>query len=109
MKKGRFAYVWEYSVRRTHRAEFLAAYGPRGDWVELFSREPGYLETVLLADEHDENRFVTVDFWVSRADRDAFRKAHADEFSRLDQKCEAFTEREFFLGDFVEIDGRIAR
>jgi len=100
----RFAYIWEYSIKPARRAEFLSAYCADGTWAELFSRDPGYIETILLADDRDENRYVTIDFWLTREDRDAFRLKHADAFARLDRLCEEFTERETFVGDFAEVD-----
>lgn len=103
MTVNRFAYVWQYTIRPQRRSEFLAAYAPGGDWTRLFSRDPAYLETVLVRDVDDENRFMTIDYWTSREDRDAFRKRHAEEFDRLDARCEAYTREETFLGDFVEI------
>ena len=103
MTPARFAYVWQYTVRPDRLAEFLAAYSPGGDWTRLFSRDPAYLETVLFRDADDENRFVTIDYWTSRRDRDAFRQRHSVEFERLDSRCENYTEDEVFLGDFVEV------
>jgi len=101
MKSGTFAYVWQYVVRESHRSEFLAAYGPTGDWVRLFSKDPAYIETVLLHDADHSDRYVTVDYWESRQARDSFRERYAAEFAALDSRCEKFTVREEFIGDFV--------
>lgn len=98
-----FAYIWEYRVDRAHENAFLAAYDENGDWVRLFSRAPGYLGTWLLRDAADESRFVTIDHWRSREDRDSFRKAFASEFAALDQGCEELTQEERFLGDFNQV------
>jgi heme-degrading monooxygenase HmoA len=102
MASERFAYIWQYTIVPAHRSDFLAAYESSGEWAELFSRDPAYTGTVLLQDESDEDRYVTIDYWRSKADRDAFRKRFADEFNSLDSRCEAFTTDEQFLGDFVE-------
>lgn len=99
-----FAYIWEYVVRAEHRSAFLDAYGRDGDWARLFVRDPAWLRTELLRDDRDPARFVTVDYWTSREARDAFRAAHDQEFSAIDQRCDAFTEHEIFLGDFVVAD-----
>ena len=103
MASERFAYIWQYTIEPTRRSDFLAAYKPRGNWALLFSRDPSYLETVLLQDDEDENRYVTIDYWKSKADRDFFRERFSVEFDSLDSKCEAFTREEQFLGDFLEI------
>ena len=98
---GCFTYVWTYRVDPQRRREFLAAYGPGGDWVQLFSRDESYLGTTLLQDVNDENRYATLDHWNSRADRDAFRRRYAAEFRALDERCEAWTTEELFVGDFA--------
>ena len=105
MSSERFGYIWQYTIKPSRRSAFLAAYEPGGEWTRLFSRDPSYLETLLLQDDEYENRYVTIDFWTSRAARDAFRARYPVEFDRLDEKCEAFTKDECFLGDYVEMGG----
>lgn len=102
MATQRFAYIWRYSIEPARRSEFLAAYDPTGEWARLFARDPSYIETLLLLDAEDDNRYVTIDFWKSRADRDAFRKRYSVEYVELDAKCDAFTREERFLGDYIE-------
>lgn len=101
MASERFAYVWQYMIDPSRRSEFLAAYKPGGEWAQLFSLDPSYIETLLLHDVEDENRFVTIDFWTSKADRDSFRKQFSPEFDALDSRCETFTKDEQFLGDYL--------
>lgn len=105
MPSERFTYVWKYTIEPGRRQEFLEAYRPGGEWAQLFARDPSYIETKLLQDSRDENRFMTIDIWTSRAERDSFRKRYAAEFDDLDRRCEAFTLEESFVGDYVEIDG----
>jgi hypothetical protein len=85
------------------RPAFLAAYKPSGEWAQLFSLDPSYIETILLQDDEDEDRYVTIDYWKSKADRDSFRQRYSVEFDSLDNRCEAFTREEQFLGDLIEI------
>ena len=103
MASERFAYIWRYTINPAQRSDFLAAYNPKGEWAQLFSREPSYIQTVLLEDAEDETQYVTIDFWKSKADRDSFRKRFSVEFDSLDSKCEAFTKEEQFMGDYLEI------
>ena len=103
MSSKRFAYIWQYTIEPMHRSAYLAAYKPGGEWAQLFSHDPSYIETVLLQDDGNEDRYATIDYWRSRADRDSFRERHSVAFDRLDSKCEAFTRDEQFLGDFIEI------
>lgn len=106
MHAERFAYVWRYTVSPAKRQAFLVAYNADGDWAKLFRRDSSYLGTTLLVDVDDENRFVTVDYWTSRAARDAFRERYAGEFGELDGRCEAYTKSEEFLGDYLEVVGQ---
>lgn len=95
-----FCYIWEFIVAAPHVDAFTRAYGPEGAWVELFSRDPGYIGTELLRDSEDPRRFLTVDHWISREVWIAFRQRVDEEFQAIDRACEAFTEREAYLGDF---------
>lgn len=99
-----FAYIWEYRVHPEHLDAFLAGYGRDGDWARFFARDPEWLRTELLRDDRDSARFVTVDYWTSRAARDAHRAAHDTEFRAIDERCASYTEYEIFLGDFVVAD-----
>ena len=103
MTSERFAYIWRYTIEPTCRSAFLAAYEPSGEWAQLFSRDPSYIQTVLLQDDGNENRYVTIDYWNSKAARDSFRERCSVEFDSLDSRCEAFTREEKFLGDHLEI------
>lgn len=103
MASQEFAYIWRYEVDPQFRSEFLAAYDPRGEWVQLFSRDPAYLGTALFQDLDDEDVYVTVDYWRSKVDRDSFRERFAGEFDSLDCKCEKFTKKEQFLGDYANL------
>lgn len=96
----RFAYVWQYTIRAERRSEFLAAYGSGGDWALLFGRDVQYAGTHLLQDSVATERYLTIDYWASRAARDAFRLEFEEELEALDRKCEAYTIAETFIGDF---------
>jgi len=104
-----FVYVWEFRVLEERLPEFLAAYGPEGEWARLFRRDPAWLGTELLRDESDPTRFLTVDRWRSRADRDAFRQRHAAEFEELDRRCEVLTSFEVPIGEFGNFAGARGR
>ena len=95
-----FVYVWEYVVKREAKSDFERVYGPDGDWVRLFEKSEGYRGTLLCHDNDNELRYLTVDYWVSKNDRDLFRRQHAKEFEALDRRCEHLTETEHHLGDF---------
>jgi heme-degrading monooxygenase HmoA len=95
-----FVYVWEFIVKSARQREFEKAYGPQGEWVKLFSQGKGYLGTELHQDQTNPMRYITIDYWRSREDRDSFRSTFAREFQRLDALCESFIVQEKFMGDF---------
>lgn len=95
-----FCYVWEYRVRPENVSTFEAGYGPSGEWVDLFSRDPRYLRTELLRDREDPSRFITIDYWTSREACLAFREQWREQFTTIDQKYDEITESEMHLGDF---------
>jgi len=95
-----FTYIWEYFVKEEFRSEFEKAYGPDGDWVKLFSKAEGYIKTELQQDISNPLRYITIDHWKSKDARDSFRNQFAKEFEELDKRCEQFTEKEMFIGDF---------
>ena len=95
-----FVYIWEYIVKEEYQTEFKRAYGPDGDWVQLFGNADDYITTDLHQDISNSKRFVTVDFWNTKDDRDKFQNQFSKEFKILDENCEKFTEQEKLLGDF---------
>jgi hypothetical protein len=99
-RQAGFAYLWEYRVEPDRLEEFRRTYGPRGEWVKLFSRSADYLGTDLYHDTANARRFLTTDYWISREARDEFRSKFGSEIDDLDRRCEALTSEERFLGDF---------
>ena len=97
-----FTTVWEFEVAASKRTEFVRCYGPEGDWVGLFRRAPGYVDTRLLADRTSSTRFLTLDRWRSPEDYEAFKVRYRADYDALDRKCEGLTVREVHLGSFLE-------
>ena len=100
MSKRIFVYIWEYQVKEEFLSEFETLYGPDGDWVRLFKKANGYVSTDFYQDISNTNRFITVDSWNTKEDRDNFRAKFSKEFELLDEYCERFTEEEKLIGDF---------
>jgi quinol monooxygenase YgiN len=92
--------VWLFEARPDRRSEFIRIYGPDGDWAQLFRRNPGYSETLLLADSDNPNRFLVVDRWQDRTNFEAFKREHRADYDALDRLCEALTVQEQRLGEF---------
>lgn len=98
-----FVYIWEYIVKEEFIEKFKVIYGPDGDWVKLFKKGSGYIETHLHQDISNPKRFITVDFWSSKAHRDKFQNQYSKEFNQLDHACQKFTDSEKLIGDFHSI------
>lgn len=99
-----FVYIWEYKVKEEYILEFEKVYGPEGDWIKLFKKSKGYIATDLHQDISNTHRFLTVDTWNTKEDRDNFRNRYSKEFELLDEHCESFTEKEKLIGEFYSIN-----
>jgi heme-degrading monooxygenase HmoA len=86
-----FVRVWQYLVDPDEATRFKSAYGPDGEWAQLFERGTGYLDTTLHQDLGNSVRFLTVDRWESeRAWRD-FHATHLAEYTQLDKRLRRLT------------------
>jgi ribosomal-protein-alanine acetyltransferase len=95
-----FVVSWEFRVRPAKRKAFEKVYGPEGDWVKLFRRDPAYVRTELIRDRDKPARYMTLDFWSSRKAYQQFKKKNREEYSAIDQKCGSLTLYEKLLGEF---------
>lgn len=95
-----FSSVWEFRVKRELQGAFEKVYGPNGDWVRLFRSHAGYVHTVLLRDEADDLRYLTIDTWESRAHFLDFRERASVEFDALDQVCQSLMQSERQVGEY---------
>ena len=60
-----FVILWEFEVKPGSEDRFLRAYGPGGDWVQLFQRDPHYRGNSTPADPARPLCYFTIDFWDS--------------------------------------------
>lgn len=102
MKPGAFAIVWRYEVAEQYRGDFERAYGPAGDWAQLFGRAEGYIRTDLMAG--DGNGYATIDHWRSEDDFHAFQARYAADYMALDERCEPWTISEERIGQFMMLE-----
>jgi hypothetical protein len=92
--------VWEYQVKLECEAEFVAAYGPDGEWAHLFRRSPEFLGVELLGSVGNAGRFFTLDQWCSSAAMDVFLTANATAYDVLDRRFSGLTLWERRIGGF---------
>lgn len=102
-------FVWEFCVNAERRHDFEQAYGPNGDWAQLFRSERGYIRTELHHDAKSPDLYVTLDFWDSKRAFENFKQTHALEYKALDEKCESLTQQETFVGEFATWEQARAR
>ena len=96
------ALIWRYEVRDEHRAAFEAAYGPEGDWAQLFTRSGGFRGSELL--RASDGSYLTLDVWRARADFDAFLRDHRGDYEALDRRTGAWTYAEHQLGEYEVLE-----
>lgn len=95
--------AWSFAVRPEHGCDFERAYGQHGDWVRLFRASASYIKTELHRDPENADRYITLDFWRSRKEYEAFREREKAAYQAIDAKCERLTERETVVGDFADL------
>jgi hypothetical protein len=92
--------LWRFRSVVGEEGEFECAYGPSGEWAQLFSCDDSYLGTELLRSSENSREYLTLDRWASRAAYEAFRARWSGEYQQLDHRLEEITEEETFLGAF---------
>jgi heme-degrading monooxygenase HmoA len=96
-----FVVVWQFEIAEEKISAFEAAYGPEGNWAQLFRRSPDYLGTELLCDAYDSGSYLTIDRWASEAAYRNFRKGNDAGYEALDRTCDALTSRETRIGAYT--------
>jgi heme-degrading monooxygenase HmoA len=95
-----FLALWEFEVKSACEQRFQSVYGADGEWARLFRTDPNFIETRLLRDPVQPNKFVTLDFWESRSAYESFKELNHSAYLRLDRDCQSLTSIERCLGYF---------
>jgi heme-degrading monooxygenase HmoA len=95
-----FLALWEFEVKSGCEERFQSVYEAEGEWARLFRTDPNFIETRLLRDPVQPNRFVTLDFWESRSAYESFKELNHAAYLRLDKDCQSLTSLERCLGYF---------
>lgn len=90
--------LWRFVVPPGSEARFVAAYGPQGDWAQLFREAPGFLRVELWRGE--DGSFLTADHWQSSDDFDRFQANLGPRYDALDAALEGLAASETFIGAF---------
>jgi heme-degrading monooxygenase HmoA len=96
-----FVVVWQFEITEDKIPAFEAAYGPEGNWAQLFRKSPDYISTELLRDAYIPGSYLTIDRWASEDAFRAFRKEHDSEYETVDRACDSLTSRETRIGAYT--------
>jgi hypothetical protein len=106
---GLYVRIWEFVIKPEFRAEFENFYGPGGEWVLLFRRSKAFLRTEFFRDRQSENRYVTIDYFSSKAGFDDFLREFRQEYEALDRRCDGVIGSEKEIGAFTALGGSVLR
>jgi heme-degrading monooxygenase HmoA len=81
-----FVRTWRFRPAAGQQREFERAYGPDGDWAQLFRLGDGYLGTELVKATPDGDAYLTIDRWRSKADWLRFLELHGPAYHDLDRR-----------------------
>ena len=103
---------WEFHCKPDKQEEFERHYAGSGtasgtvsgSWAEFFQRDTAYRKTILLRDQANDTRYLTIDIWETLAAYEAFKQKYAEEYTALDKQFDALNESETFLGNFDKIE-----
>jgi hypothetical protein len=99
-RESTYIVVWEFQVKEGCEAEFMAAYGPDGEWARLFSRSPEFLGVELVGSVGNAARYFTLDHWSSASGLDMFLANNATAYDVLDRRSTGLTVWERRIGAF---------
>lgn len=88
-----FVTMWRYRIRTEHVPEFERAYGPEGEWADLFRRDDGYRGTELVRGVNP-SEYATIDRWASAEAHARFVARWKDDYATLDSRFEGLTADE---------------
>lgn len=86
-----FVILWEFEVKPGNTGCFEKAYGPNGQWVQLFQRDPHFRGTQLLRDPSRPLWYFTLDFWDSETDYRNFLAVNHEPYLALRRSFQEFT------------------
>jgi hypothetical protein len=95
--------IWEFTVKPEKLSKFELAYGPTGDWVQLFRKHEAFIKTELHRNLAGPNRYITVDYFTSEAGFEKFKELFHSEYKTLDRRLEDLTISERSIGNFEAI------
>ena len=91
---------YRYRVHPEQARAFEHAFGPHGPFAALFATHPGYRRTRLFKQRGEDDVYISMDVWESKAQWDAFRAAHASRYAQIERELHLLYLEELLLGFF---------
>jgi hypothetical protein len=95
--------LWEFTVNAAQQADFERAYRPDGVWAQLFGRDSAYKQIILIRDNEQSGRYLTIDVWEDKASYLSFKDRFARDYHQIDENCEKLTAGERLIGIFEAV------
>jgi heme-degrading monooxygenase HmoA len=95
-----FVILWHLEVKPGNLARFEKAYGPKGQWVQLFRRDAHFRDTQLLHDPSNDLCYFTLDCWDSETAYRAFLANNKRAYDELDASLQGLTANERHVVSF---------
>jgi hypothetical protein len=95
--------IWEFRVKPEKARTFEQHYCGSGSWAQFFRKGAGFRDTVLIQDEQDANRYLTIDTWEALHWFDSFKEQFRVEYEKIDKEFEDLTESERRIGVFGDV------
>jgi heme-degrading monooxygenase HmoA len=95
-----FVALWEFEVKPGSEDRFQRVYGPKGQWVRLFRRDPHFRGTQLRRDPSRPLFYFTIDFWESKAAYNNFLTKNRVPYQAIDRAAEGLARHERHILSF---------
>ena len=95
-----FQTIWQYDVFEKENINFIKAYKSDGDWVHLFKKADGFIETELIHDIEHPTKFITIDKWRTKESYYQFKAMFKSDYLKMDKQFEDFSKSEIHIGYF---------
>ena len=96
-------YVQTCVVRDEHRGQFELSFGPGGAWSRIFARSPGFYGITLLRNGDEPRRYVVIEVWEDRTQREAAIASNQREYADFLPRLERWIESRQDLGIFTRL------
>ena len=98
------AVVWQFYVKKEHRAEFEELYGADGEWTKLNRQTRSYLGTSFIRDQSRSSRYLLLDYWSEMVVYEQHREYQAEAIKSLEARRDELVDSFEAIGVFTALD-----